>query len=386
MNEAALKFSNEYLTELQSYPLNIKINLTKQRIREAFQRYNEDVYVSFSGGKDSEVCLDLVASVAARLGYDEIHALYVNTGLEYASVQKFCKPFCEFISSKYGINIILDVKYPSYKFIDVLKDYGYPIISKEVSGKIEEARKGISMANGKYQGAIDTFNGTRTDKNGYISPYNYPQYKFLLDAPFRISQNCCKKTKKAPAHEYETETGRIPIVGTMADESRLRRTSWLMRGCNAFDCDRPSSRPMSFWKQKDVLEYIYTKDLPIAPSYGKVKRHIKGTIKDQSTIFDICDISDEDVEYEYYTTLCERTGCLYCLFGITQDRDRILRLQKLEPKRTKFVLGGGEFDESGMWVPNKEGLGYAFILDYLAQNGIYIPYNKEQLITKETAA
>lgn len=49
------------LQMLQALPLNVKIEKTKQRIREWIDRYGVDgVYVSFSGGKDSTVLLDIV--------------------------------------------------------------------------------------------------------------------------------------------------------------------------------------------------------------------------------------------------------------------------------------------------------------------------------------
>lgn len=35
---------------------------------------------------------------------------------------------------------------------------------------------------------------------------------------------------------------------------------------------------------------------------------------------------------QYETTGCKRTGCVFCLFGIRQDLERISRLQKEEPK------------------------------------------------------
>lgn len=50
--------------------------------------------------------------------------------------------------------------------------------------------------------------------------------------------------KKNPMKQYEKETGRVPIVATMACESRLRKEHWLIHGCNAFDAKRPRSQPI----------------------------------------------------------------------------------------------------------------------------------------------
>lgn len=69
----------EELKMLQALPLDIKIAKTQARVREWVSHYGVDgVYVSFSGGKDSTVLLDI-----ARKMYPEIEAVFVDTGLEY---------------------------------------------------------------------------------------------------------------------------------------------------------------------------------------------------------------------------------------------------------------------------------------------------------------
>ena len=79
--------TREDLKELQSYPLDIKIWLSRQRIREWIREFGEDgVYVSFSGGKDSTVLLDIV-----RKDYPNVEAVFVNTGLEYPEIVDFVK-------------------------------------------------------------------------------------------------------------------------------------------------------------------------------------------------------------------------------------------------------------------------------------------------------
>jgi 3'-phosphoadenosine 5'-phosphosulfate sulfotransferase (PAPS reductase)/FAD synthetase len=76
--------------------------------------------------------------------------------------------------------------------------------------------------------------------------------------------------KKRPMKKYAKETGRVPIIATMANESRSRRATWLRMGCNAFSGKKPSSQPMSFWTEEDVLEYLYTYQIPYAPVYGEI--------------------------------------------------------------------------------------------------------------------
>lgn len=110
--------SREELKLLQALPLNVKISKTQQRIREWVEHYGEDgVYVSFSGGKDSTVLLDI-----ARKMYPGIEAVFVNTGLEYPEI-------VDFVKQHENVTILR----PKKNFRQVLAEYGYPVISKNVS-------------------------------------------------------------------------------------------------------------------------------------------------------------------------------------------------------------------------------------------------------------
>lgn len=116
-----------YLKQLQSLPLEAKIVLTKQRIREWYEYFNGDVYVSFSGGKDSTVLAHIVHEM-----YPDVKLVYCNTGLEYPEIQAFAK--------KMGAEFVR----PKKTFSEVITEYGYPIISKEVAESIQYARRIIN--------------------------------------------------------------------------------------------------------------------------------------------------------------------------------------------------------------------------------------------------
>ena len=114
------------LQELQGYPLSIKIQLTKQRLREWVGHFGVDgVHISFSGGKDSTVLLHI-----AREMYPDIKAVFVDTGLEYPEIREFVKTFDN-----------VDWLKPKYTFRQVIEKYGYPVISKEVSERVYYAQK-----------------------------------------------------------------------------------------------------------------------------------------------------------------------------------------------------------------------------------------------------
>lgn len=397
------KHTREDLKQMQSLPLSIKIQMTRRRIRDWVNEFGEDgVYVSFSGGKDSTVLLDIV-----RKDYPNIEAVFVNTGLEYPSVRQFAL-------SKENVTELR----PEMNFRDVIIKYGYPIIGKEVSQTLWEAQK--SVRNGKNIPAyrLKKLNGEAVDKDGNPSQYNIPQWKFLLDAPFNISHKCCDVMKKNPAKKYEKDNTSTGIIATMADESKLRQEKWLKHGCNAFNLKRPQSNPMSFWTEQDVLTYIHTYNLTIADAYGQVVVKNDG-IDGQTNIHDY--LGDyRDCQYE--TTGCKRTGCIFCGFGITQDKQRFVRLSEQEPKLCDYVMRGGEFwykifDKNGfeiklkhcthnqiekwcvdnaenknfktevMWESSKNGLGYWFVLEWLNAHGnlkIGIPDREHYLSVHQT--
>lgn len=115
----------ERLRELQALPLERKIQITQARIIEWYQHYNGQVCVSFSGGKDSTVLLHI-----ARKIYPDIPAVFSNTGLEYASIQRFVKTWDN-----------VDIVVPKMRFDEVVSTYGYPLIGKEVAEAIYYARR-----------------------------------------------------------------------------------------------------------------------------------------------------------------------------------------------------------------------------------------------------
>lgn len=76
--------------------------------------------------------------------------------------------------------------------------------------------------------------------------------------------------KKLPMKKYGRDTRSKPIIGTLADESRIRKQAWIRHGCNAFDGKNPSSQPMSFWTEQDVLTFIKESNIKIADVYGDI--------------------------------------------------------------------------------------------------------------------
>lgn len=349
------------LRQMQSLPLSAKKRMTFDRLKGWYAEFGDDVYFSYSGGKDSTVLLEMVAEFCKEYGYI-LHVVFCDTGLEYPEIRMFAESNAKRIAQKYGVEMHFVRLKPDMIFRDVIIEYGYPVISKEVSKIIYGARH----SKDKKQSYINKLKGLNPD--GSYSEYKqqYKKYEILLQAPFEISNRCCVKMKEQPAMRYEAETGQKPIVATMADESKQRLDGWCKTGCNAFDSDRPMSKPISFWTEQDILTMILTESIEIASVYGEVVKDYEKTGQIEGQIdMGIFGVPMGDAPLK--TTGCSRTGCIFCGYGCHLDGEptRFQRLKITHPKLYEYCIGGGEFNERGMWQPSKSGLGMGFVFDWL---------------------
>ncbi len=278
-----------------SLPLELKVTMTKNRIRDFYNAMDGDVYVGFSGGKDSTVLLDIVRSM-----YPEVPAVFVDTGLEYPEIREFVKTFDN-----------IEILKPSMSFKSVIEKYGLPYASKLTARKIEVLQNPTDR-NVNSRHLYTT--GYRMD--GKHSPRSMLAKKHfkLIDSKFKISNKCCDIMKKLPFHEYHKKTGLYPFIGTMASDSDSRKVNYLKYGCNSFEGKNISSKPLSIWTTANVWEYIKEHQL----SYASV-----------------------------YDTGVTNTGCMFCMFGIFYDGtpNRFQIMKETHPKQYDYCinkLGIGE--------------------------------------------
>ena len=133
------------------------------------------------------------------------------------------------------------------------------------------------------------------------------------------------------------------FLGTLYEESTTRERNWVQTGCNSFKtkkCKYGISRPLSFWTEQDILEYIRRKNLPISSVYGE--------------------IVEEDGKL--HCTGQDRTGCMFCLFSpinkLLTGTSKLLLLRERYPKLYEYAMK--PFAEGG--------LGYRDVLNWLQEN------------------
>jgi len=269
----------ELLHIRQGYPLDFKIAMSQKRIREWYQYWGGEVYVAFSGGKDSTVVLHLVRSL-----YPDVPAVFFDTGLEYPEIKEFVRTISNVVVIK-----------PKLSFREVVDKYGFPVVSRETAQRIYEARN------------------TKSDKLRLARWFNKKQrvplkWQYLIGTDIPISAFCCEIMKKRPAYKYEKETGQHPILGSRAAESSTRIQRYIKFGCNAFSASRPTSQPIAFWTNDDVITYLHSNNVPYSKIY--------------------------DMGYE-------RTGCMFCMFGVQTEPEgntRFDRMRRTHPKIYKYCM------------------------------------------------
>ena len=289
MKQGTKEYRSANIKEMQGWPLDKKITHSLKRIKEFYEAMDGKVYIAFSGGKDSGVLKHLVHSL-----YPDIPTVFSNTTNELPEIIEHVKSTDDVIWLT-----------PKMTFVDTIKKYGFPLVGKMVARKVYTLRHPTP----NNENTVRLYS-TGINQNGeyHANSKLSEKWKFLLDEPFEITNVCCDILKKEPMKRYETETGRVPFIGTQAIESETRKKNWIDHGCNIIDSKKPSGRPLSIWSDKDIWEYTHRFEVPYSSAYA--------------------DKLDDDENVIVKGEV--RTGCAYCGFGADQEKSDLVNLNRFE--------------------------------------------------------
>lgn len=270
MNESLLR--KEHFDEFNQFmPINDKIKWSNKKIEEFLvwceQNNYSEVLISFSGGKDSTVLLDLVVNVHKKINSKLFLVPAYAIEITFPTTIKFIRETVSFYQEKCSyLKNPLFVK-PKKAWNEILKEKGYPIFSKQISVVLNRLKRSKT----KTELSQIAF-GIKPSARYKLSYHRL----FLLDSEmtyfldennqridYYFSEKCCDYVKGGLKHDK-----RPSFIGTMANESLLRKQSWIKHGCNIFNKTHPMSRPLSLWNAKDVWTYVKKFNLKINDAYG----------------------------------------------------------------------------------------------------------------------
>jgi len=282
--------------------LEEKIALAEEFIVSAYEKNDGKVFISWSGGKDSTVLM----FIALRL-YPDIKIVFSNTTNELKEVLKYVKNIHK-IHPRFK-NINLHVVHPVISFTQILRTVGLPLVSKEVSQKVSEMRN----TNGKKTRITRVFGNPETG-NGKLSE----KWNYLAEERYQLTAKCCDLLKKNPLEKFAKEHGGLkPIIGLMNDEGSLRRQLELFG-------PKEDSRK--------IYPFLYT---------GFCEEDIWSISSYYGFRFAEC-YYDSVLSVNGVPTVIKarkRTGCEYCGFGITLEKeDRFARSKLTSPKRFEKMM------------------------------------------------
>ncbi len=286
------------MIQRQSLDLESKITMTKQRIKTWLDHWDGEVYLAFSGGKDSTVLKHIIES----MGYN-IPCVFSNTGLEMPEIVKFAR----------AQKNVVEIR-PKKTFDKIWRDEGIPVGSKKVAKMIRVLQEGDNGKNSNMHRLYDT--GISKDgREGKAWKIPHKWRKFV-DSGVAVTDKCCDYLKKEPLDTYAKESKKKRIDGMMAAEGGFRGG---LHKCNDFG-KKPASHPMLFWLESDIFEYIEKHNV------------------------DICEVYfDRESKYNGETVIVpaeKRTGCMFCGFGAHLEKglNRFQKMSVTHPRQHAIVM------------------------------------------------
>ncbi len=233
---------------------------------------------------------------------------------------------------------------PYRKKTDVIKEFGYPVLSKEIAGKIEllqhPTEKNKTVRHAIITGETGAYGGNRTNTRMQLSGKWLQKFggadaegkaMGYAEAPFLVSSKCCYYLKEKPCDDWAKTHNSVPFLGLMASEGGRREKALMRNGCNYFGATTIRSCPFAIFTRQDLLQLALDLKVPVPEIYGEIVRDEGGTLR---------------------TTGAQRTGCSMYGFGIQLEKrpHRFDQLYQRNPKEWRF------------WMID---MGWGDVLDYI---------------------
>lgn len=321
----------------QSLPYELKVRHAEIRTREFYDKITgegHNVHVSV-GGLDSITLLLFLRSIGL-----DVPAVSVSI-LEDASIQR--------VHKQLGVISLKPLK----SKVSVIREFGFPVLSKEIAGKIDTLQhpteKNKTVRHAIITGETGAYGGFQKNSRMKLSQKwldlfagyeNVNEGTNYQTAPFLVSDKCCYYLKEKPCDDYAKANDSYPYLGLMASEGGRRKKALMMHGCNYYGKTTTRSAPFAVFSRQDLLQLALDLQVPIPSIYGEIVRGPDGTL---------------------YTTKAQRTGCSMCGFGIHMEKrpHRFDLLRESNPKEWDYWMNRCCVDEGG------NPYGWGIVLDYI---------------------
>lgn len=278
-----------------------------------------------------------------------------------------------------------------WKKPEILQEFGFPVLSKEIAAKIEllqhPSEKNKTVRHAIITGETGQYGGYRTNSRMKLSQkwlekfggYENESEGVHYSIPdFKVSSKCCYYLKEKPCDDWAKEHNSVPFLGLMASEGGRRAKSLRLNGCNFFGASTIRSCPFAIFGRNDILQLTlemnawYHRHWDLG--YFNTGIHLDTIVPD---IYGDILINEDG---SLYTTKAQRTGCSMCGFGVHLEKrpHRFDQLYERNPKEWDFWMNRCCTDENG----NQYGWGK--VLDYIGVE--WLPEHSDQITFKDYIA
>ena len=344
----AREFAKEF-TEMQKWPYERKLFHATVKAGDFYnecQRRGLNCHVSV-GGLDSITLLVWLRS----LGYD--FPAVSASHLEDVSIQRIHKQLGVERLKPLVKEITQEGKPVYWNKATVIREFGFPVLSKELAAKIEllqhPTEKNKTVRHAIITGETGAYGGNRKSSRMKMSQkwlnkfggYENQTEGTCYSCPnFQVSAKCCYYLKERPCDLWAKEHNSVPFLGLMASEGGRREKSLKLHGCNYFGATTIRCAPFAIFDRQDLLRLAVNLRVPVPEIYGSIQCDGDGNL---------------------YTTGAQRTGCSMCGFGIHLEKrpNRFDRLRQRNPVEWEYLMNRLCRDADGTEY------GWGRVLDYI---------------------